>query len=199
MTTDDHAEESGIAARASALLERVAAGDGKASEEMLAHLYGELKGLAQGQLRHERANHTLQATALVHEAWLRMVGTGGDLPDKNRTQFLGIAAIAMRRVLTDHARRRLADKRGGDQGRITLTDSVALCDGPSIDLLDLDAALEKLGHLNERHRRVVELRFFAGLEIDEVADILHVTSRTVDSDWAFAKSWLRRELSRREP
>jgi RNA polymerase sigma factor (TIGR02999 family) len=159
-----------------------------------ARLYGELRALAGDFLRRERSDHTLQPTALVHEAWIRLSAEAGS-PWDNRARFFAIAAQAMRRILIDHARRKQADKRGGGAQRITLvTDITPPLDSADVDLLALDEALDRLAALDERQARVVELRFFAGLTVDEVAEALDVSARTVAGDWRLARAWLSREL-----
>jgi RNA polymerase sigma factor (TIGR02999 family) len=170
-------------------------GDAMAHEELLRRVYDELKRVAAGQLRGERDGHTLQPTALVHEAFLRLLGqTRVDWRD--RTHFFGIAAAMMRRVLVDHARARLADKRAHQ--KVTLTGGKELFAEealPPAQLLDLDRALDRLAAGFPRAARVVELHFFSGLEFAEVAAALELAPRTVMRDWSFARAWLRRELA----
>jgi len=167
----------------------------RALEDVVAGAYAELRRLAAQALRRERRGHTLQTTALVHEAFLRLAqAEAGRTIEPDR--LLPAAANAIRRVLVDHARRRGASGRGGDWRRVTLSDSVALSDGSGVDCLALDAALERLARLNERQSRVVELRFFAGLSHGDIARVLGVSTRTVDNEWAFARAWLARELER---
>ena len=160
----------------------------------MAVAYRELREIAVAYMRHERADHTLQPTALVNEAMIKLMRT----PDKNaadRKRFLGVAAKAMRQVLVDHARSRGAAKRGGGWSRITISavDSGA-GPGDPVDALALDAALTKLAQSEARAAQVVELRFFGGLTIPEAADVLGVSHTTVESDWAFARAWIRKEL-----
>jgi RNA polymerase sigma factor (TIGR02999 family) len=157
-------------------------------------MYDELRRLAAAQLHRERPEHTLSPTALVHEAYLRLVGNV-HLEWKSRSDVLIAAASAMRRVLVDHARRRGAGKRGKGWRRIELEDASLAGSPCTFDFLDLNAALEKLAALDERGARVVELRFFAGLTLDEIAEAVGVSRRTVAGDWAAARSWLSRELS----
>jgi RNA polymerase sigma factor (TIGR02999 family) len=152
-------------------------------------VYDELRALAERQLRRERPGHTLQATALVHEAYLKLA-SGGALP-ADRSHFVGTAARAMRQVLVDHARRRSADKRGGAWQRTTLGEGPAALELELDTILDLDRAMERL---DPRQCRVVELRFFAGLEEKEIAEILGVTERTVRRDWVKARAWLYAEM-----
>jgi RNA polymerase sigma factor (TIGR02999 family) len=171
------------------LLARVERGDDDAVGELFDVVYAELRGLAASQLARERAGHTLQPTALVHEAWLKLHGSSLTVAD--RDHFVGIAARAMRQVLVDHARRRATDKRGHGWEQTTLgTGDMSVAFDPH-ELLDLDRALERL---DERQRRVVELRFFAGLEERDVARLLGVTERTVRRDWVKARAWLYAEL-----
>lgn len=158
---------------------------GPAVERLFQQVYGELRSLAAGQLARERPGHTLQPTALVHEAYLRLSGRGFEALD--RGHFVGIAARAMRQVLVDHARRRMAEKRGGGLFRTTLGGMEPVVEMDPAQLLDLDRALASL---SERQRRVVELRFFAGMEEREVGEILGVTERTVRRDWVKARAWL---------
>ena len=169
------------------------------AEDVDSLLYSELRALAADFLRRERPDHTLQATALVHEAWMRL-SVQDDSRWGNRAQFFALAAQAMRRVLVDHARRRRADKRGGDARRVTLaTDLTPPLDSAELDLLVLDDALDRLATMDARQARVVELRFFAGLTVDDVAEVLGVSPRTVAGEWRLARAWLSRELTGEEP
>ncbi|HXT50553.1 MAG TPA: sigma-70 family RNA polymerase sigma factor [Thermoanaerobaculia bacterium] len=169
-------------------------GDAVAHEALLRRVYDELKRVAAAQLRGERGGHTLQPTALVHEAFMRLLGqTRVDWQD--RRHFFAIAATTMRRVLVDHARARLADKRAHQ--RVTLTGGAEVFADAALSpetLLDLDGALDRLATSFPRAARVVELHFFSGLEFAEVAAALEVAPRTVMRDWSFARAWLRREL-----
>ena len=167
--------------------------DREQAEELLAIVYDELRQLARRQLQGERAGHTLQATALVHEAYLRLVDAR-DLRWESRGHFFGTAARAMRQVLVDHARRRNAGKRGGALKRVTLESSVADDDAVAADVLDLHDALERLTANDTELAHLVELRFFAGLTLDETADALGVSRRKVAKDWSVARLWLQREL-----
>lgn len=167
----------------------------QSSEELLPVLYDELRALARSQLAKEPAGATLDATALVHEAWLRLVGDQ-DPGWNGRRHFFGAAALAMRRILVERARARGASKRGGALGRVELRESVVLAAGPPVDLLDLDDALEHLGRKHPRPHEVVLLRHFGGLELREVAAALDLSLATIKCDWSFALAWLRRELSR---
>jgi RNA polymerase sigma-70 factor, ECF subfamily len=168
-------------------------GDSSRDNAESAAVYDELRRIAAERLRDERADHTLQPTALAHEAWLRLSetlrGGGGDVE-----QFRIAAAGSIRRVLVDHARARRAQKRGGAARRITLTGLAEREATPPLDLLALDDALEELAAKDARKARVVELRWFGGLSIDETARALDVATSTVEDDWAFARAWLRRRL-----
>jgi RNA polymerase sigma-70 factor, ECF subfamily len=162
-----------------------------AAERLVPLLYAELRAIAGRHMRGERAGHTLQPTALVHEAFVRLVDQRRT-PWQNRAHFLAVAARTMRRILVDHARRHRAGKRDGGR-RVTLQENLAL-DTAAVDVLELDEALEALRQLDERAHRVVELRFFGGLEVTEVAAVLGVSEPTVKRDWRFAKAWLARHL-----
>jgi RNA polymerase sigma factor (TIGR02999 family) len=168
-------------------------GDPAALEKLLPAVYKEMRRLAAGYLRRERTGHTLQPTALAHEAYLRMVAQK-EVAWQSRAHFLGVAAQAMRRILVDHARRRKALRRGGGQTVLLLEDARAA--GPSpVAFDDLDRALRDLERLSERQARVVELRYFGGLTIEETAEVLKVSPITVKRDWTLARAWLYRELS----
>jgi RNA polymerase sigma-70 factor, ECF subfamily len=181
------------------LLRAWSAGDADASAALAPLVYRELRRQAQRALRHEADGHTLQPTALVHEAWLRIDGQH-DARWESRTQFFAVAARMMRRVLVDHARTRHARKRGGGDARVALGDvdraSAAAGDASldAVDLLALDDALARLAALDPRKARLVELRYFAGLSIPEVAEALGVSLATVGREWAVARMWLRRAL-----
>ncbi len=167
-------------------------------EELLPLAYDELRRLAKAYLSRERSDHSLQATELVNEAYLRLAGTS-HIELGGRTHFFAVAARAMRRVLVDHARARGRAKRIGQLQRVTLADGVGGTQEIDLEgLLDLDGALERLAALDERQARVVELRFFAGFTVPEVADALGVSKRTVEGDWTHARAWLHRELDSRE-
>jgi RNA polymerase sigma factor (TIGR02999 family) len=176
------------------LLQRWQAGDADALEQLLPLVYDELRQVARARLRQEQPGHTLQATALVHEAYLRLTGSRHPTP-KNRTHLFAIAARLMREILVDHARRKAARKRGGAATIIELDESVAAPEIAALDLLALDEALTELHGLDPRLCRVVELKFFAGLNIDETAEALRVSTATVERDWTVAKAWLHQRLS----
>ena len=156
-------------------------------------VYEELRGLASAYLRNERRGHTLQTTALANEAWMRLAQRGA-VAFGDREQFMPLAAQSIRRILVDHARKRAADKRGGGRERITLAEDSAANAENAVDVLALDEALGKLAQLDARQARIVELRFFAGLEVDEVARTLGISPRTVAGDWVMAKAFLHAQL-----
>jgi RNA polymerase sigma factor (TIGR02999 family) len=176
------------------LLVRWNEGDASALEELMPLVYSELRRLAKHYLRSERKDHTLQPTALVNEAYLRLVDQRN--PNwKNRAQFYGIAAQLMRRILVDHARLRKADKRGGSkQQRVSLSNATGLETGPDFDVLALHEALEELAVFDPQQARIVELKFFGGLSIEEVAEVVGVGHATVERDWKLARAWLRRRI-----
>jgi len=180
------------------LLDRLETGDGSAASHLMPLVYDELRRLAQHFLVQEAPSHTLQATALVNEAYLRLVNQR-EARWQNQAQFFAVAATMIRRILVDHARARAAAKRGGDARRLTLSESVALGGDEQdkadpVDLLDLHDALSDLERLHERQARVVELRFFGGLGVEETAHVIEVSPRTVKDDWRFARVWLRSRL-----
>lgn len=168
-------------------------GDDNAVNVLLPLVYDELHRIAARAMRGERPGHTLQPTALVHEAYVRMV-RGSDVAWQDRAHFLGIAAHVMRQVLVDHARKKNALRRGGDVARVTFTESGLGSPDDAADLLDLHRALERFAELDERAARIAELRLFAGATVPETAEALGVSKRTVDTDWATARMWLTREL-----
>jgi RNA polymerase sigma factor (TIGR02999 family) len=178
------------------LLRAWRSGEAQHSERLLGLLYADLKRVAQRQLARERRGHTLQTTALVHEAYLRLVDQRR-VDWRDRGHFFAVAATVMRRLLVDRARARLAGKRGPPPLSLTAAGDRGAGD-PAFEVLDLDRALEKLATAFPRPARVVELRFFGGLEMTEIAAVLEVTERTVKRDWAFARAWLLRELEGEE-
>jgi RNA polymerase sigma factor (TIGR02999 family) len=175
------------------LLERWREGDRAAVSELMTAVYHELHAMARAALRNERPGHTLQSTALVHEAYLRLVKMDG-VRWQNRPQFFSIAAQVLRHILVDYARERRAKKRGANPVRITLDDALAISPAGDYDFEALDQALEKLARRDERKAKIVELRYFTGLSIDEVAEVLGCSPMTVKRDWNFARAWLYREL-----
>ena len=168
-------------------------GNKEALDALVPIVYNELRRVARARLRGERDGHSLQTTALVHEAYLRLVGID-HLSFENRTHFFAVAARLMRQILVDHARRQYADKRGGGATLLAIDERIAASATNVVDVISLDQALEDLAHLDQRLGRVVELRFFAGLTIDETAVALDVSPVTIERDWAFAKAWLYERL-----
>ena len=168
------------------------------SDGIFEQVYGELRRLAASHLRRERSDHTLSATALVHEAWLRL-SDQHDQAWQNRAHFFGAASHAMRRILVDHARARGADKRRGERVNLTAVESELSAMPSYHELLAIDAALDELSQVNERLVRVVECRYFGGLTIAETADAIGVSHATVSEDWRFARAWLHRTLAEPHP
>ena len=173
-------------------------GNRQALEKLTPLVYDELRRLASRYLRRERKDHTLQSTALVHEAWLRMVDQR-QIHWQNRAQFFGLAAEMIRRILIDHARNRQAAKRGDGAIKLSLDEAMATPDSRDFDLVALDDALAGLARLDPQQSRLVELRFFAGLSVEESAAVLGVSTATVKREWAAAKAWLYRALTARAP
>lgn len=169
-------------------------GDSDALDALVPLVYDELRRLAQLYLSHERPGHTLSSTALVHEAYLRMVQQK-DVTWQNRAHFFGVAARMMRRILVDHARRHGYAKRGGGAMTLSLDETIAAAPEREINLVALDDALDTLAKLDERQSRMVELRFFGGLSIEETSEVLGVSAPTVKREWASARAWLYREIS----
>jgi len=183
--------------RATQIVTAPSRGSGAAADELCSLVYDELRRQAEILLRRERPGHTLQATALVHEAYLKLVD-GSRVDWQGRTHFLAAGAQAMRRLLIDHARGRGRFKRGGGWHQVTLAESWVPAAGSGLDaeeLLSLDAALDKLAALDARQARIVELRFYGGLTADEIAHVVGVSKRTVQGDWTHARAWLQRELA----
>jgi RNA polymerase sigma-70 factor (ECF subfamily) len=179
-----------------ALLRAWSEGDEGALDRLVPLVDAELRRLARGYMARERRGHTLQTTALVNEAFVRLVDARG-VRWQDRAHFLGISARLMRRVLVDHARARGSRKRGGDLQRVTmdrLEERLTVSPEPDLDVVALDRALEQLAAVDERKSRVIELRFFGGLSVEETAEVLHVSNDTVKRDWRLAKLWLLREL-----
>jgi RNA polymerase sigma factor (TIGR02999 family) len=170
-------------------------GDRQALEKLTPLVYDELRRLAGRYLRQERSGHTLQSTALVHEAYMKLVGQN-NVRWQNRAHFFGIAAQMIRRILVDYARARKADKRGAGAERLSLDEAIALPGGQDLDLVALDDALEGLAKIDPRQSRLVELRFFAGLTIEETAEVMQMSLATAKRDWVSAKAWLSREVRR---
>jgi RNA polymerase sigma factor (TIGR02999 family) len=181
------------------ILDAVAEGRPGASEQLLPLVYGELRRLASAKLAREAAGSTLQPTALVHEAYLRLVGDGRDRQWQNRAHFFGAAAEAMRRVLVEHARQKRSQKRGGGLVRHSVDDLLLAAPEPDEDLVALDEALRRLAEKDHLKARLVELRYFAGTTLDEAAEILEISPTTAKRAWAFARAWLFREMTRDQP
>lgn len=174
-------------------------GDGKALDILLPRVYKELRRLARHQLRNERPDHTLQSAALVHEAYLRLLGVSPTQQWESRTHFFAIAAQLMRQILVDYARRHGAAKRGGSVCKLSLEVAMATPRRAQVDIVALDDALHALATIDERQSRVVELRFFAGLSLNEISTVLEIGPATVQRDWTAARAWLHREISRGHP
>ena len=177
----------------SELLVRWRGGDAAALDALIPLLYGELRKLARAYLRRELPGHTLQSAALVHEAYVRLAG--GFPKCQNRAHFFGLAARLMREILVDHARSRAAAKRGAGVSNITLNEALSIPERQNVDLILLDDALRRLALLDERQCRIVELRFFAGLSIDDTSEALGISAATVSREWTTARVWLRHELA----
>jgi len=178
-----------------ALLSELADGKQEAAQKLIPLVYDELRRMARGHMRRERQDHTLQTTALVHEAYLKLVRQNVNW--QSRSHFFGIAAQLMRRILIDHARGHLRAKRGGANVVLPLNEALTFSPEHSQYLLKLDEALERLSKLDARQSRIVELRFFGGLSVEETAECLSISPKTVKRDWAVAKVWLQGELRRR--
>jgi len=176
------------------ILDRLSQGSSTAPDELLPLVYDDLRNLAHAYFNNEKSDHTLQATALVHEAYIRLVNWE-NVSWQNRAHFFAVAAEVMRNVLIDHARKRNAQKRFGGQ-RILLDDAVSLPHENGLDVLHLEEALSSLESIDPRQARIVELRFFGGLSIEETAYIMNISETTVRREWTFAKAWFQRELTR---
>ena len=185
------------------LIDALAAGDRQAAADLLPLVYGELRKLATAKMAHEQPGQTLQATALVHEAYLRVVGTADPQQWQGRGHFFAAAAEAMRRILVDSARRKNRLKHGGDRSRVNLDDVSAETPleiaGLKEDLLALDAALEKLKQVDGTAAELIQLRYFAGLSSAQAADILDISPRTADRIWSYARAWLHQEIQQNSP
>ena len=180
------------------LLQQWSDGRQEALDRLLPEIYAELRRLASSYLWRERRDHTLQATALVHEAFLKLVDQRA-VRWQNRAHFFGIAAQAMRRILVDHARGHDAEKRGSGIARVPLTEAIAMSQQQPAELLALDESLTRLAAVDPQQGRIVELRVFAGLSVDETAEVLGISPATVKRDWAVAKAWLLREIRPEKP
>jgi RNA polymerase sigma factor (TIGR02999 family) len=168
-------------------------GDRQALERLMPLVYDELRRMAHNHLRRQPPNHTFQTTELIHEAYLKLAKS--EAPEwQNRAHFFGVAAKAMRHILVDYARSKQSQKRGGALDRVSLLDNTAVVTGRSAELIALDDSLKELESMDERKSRVVELKFFGGLKMDEIAEVLGVSEETVKRDWRFARNWLLNEL-----
>ncbi len=169
-------------------------GDQAALDQLMPIVYDELRRLARSYLRRERPDHSLEGTAVVHEAYLRLVDQR-QVEWQSRAQFFGLASQMIRNILVDHARRRNRLKRGGDACKISVAADLAATAEPALDLVELDDALQNLSKLDSRQARIVEMRFFGGLSIEETAEALQISPATVKRDWTIARAWLQRELA----
>ena len=174
------------------LLKAMGSGDPQAAQDLLPLVYAELHRLAKSYMRRERPGHTLQATALINEAYLRLAGE--EIDWKNRAHFIGLSAQVMRRVLVDYARAHNAEQRGGALQRVEMQEELAIAPEKLDQVQQIDHVLKMLEAVNPRQARVVELRYFGGLTFEEVSELLHLTTRTVKSDWALARIWLLEQL-----
>jgi RNA polymerase sigma factor (TIGR02999 family) len=186
-----------IVADVTHILNAIESGDPRAAAELLPVVYDELRKLAAARMAEERTDHTLQPTALVHEAYLRLVGGDPGRPWNGRGHFFAAAAEAMRRILVDAARRKRTARHGGGRQRVELADIERAVPEPDLDLVALDEALARLAHTDPRKAELVKLRFFVGLTIEQAAQVLGISTATADNDWAYAKSWLRVALGER--
>lgn len=190
--------DSGLPVQVTRLLGEAAGGDANAARELLPLVYEQLRSLARNRMRGERAGHSLQATALVHEAYLKLVGNR-DIQWSGRGQFFGAAAEEMRRILIDHARARGGLKRGGERRRVPLSVLDLAAHHESEEIMALDDAVSRLQEISASMGAVVRLRFYAGLNVEETAEALGVSTRTVEREWAGARAWLFRELGYDSP
>lgn len=169
-------------------------GDESAAEKLMPLVYDELRRMARVYMNSQRSGHTLQTTELIHEAYLKLAGKD-EKHWQNRAHFFSVAARAMRQILVDYARAKQSKKRGGDWQKITLDENALVSEEQTNEIVGLDEALKDLANLDERKSRVVELKFFGGLTIDEIAGVLKISPKTVKRDWRFARTWLSRELA----
>lgn len=177
----------------SVILKDWSGGNRASADVLLSLVYDELRKIASQYLRKERSGHTLQPTALVHEAYMKLIDIS-DINWQDRAHFFAVSANVMRHILVDHARAKLAEKRGGEAERIALDDAISLSTEQNIDLVELDEALKELAGFDEQQSRIVELRFFGGLTIEETAHVLGISPATVKREWSMAKAWLHRKL-----
>ena len=175
------------------LLKEIQSGDKAALDQMLPLVYGELKKLASYQLRRERSNHTLQPTALVHEAYMRLINQR-EVDWRDRAHFFGLASQMMRRILVNHALANKAEKRGGSEVILSLDEVLNFSAQPGVDITLLDDALNRLERIDPQQSKIIELRFFGGLTVEEVAEVLNISSSTIKREWRIAKAWLYEQL-----
>lgn len=198
MNTDESAVDPRTAHAVTRMLKRAAeSGGGDALAELLPLVYDELRRMAGGQMGRERSGHTLQPTALVHEAYFRLAGQNCSF--RNRAHFFGVASQAMRRILLDHARAGQAEKRGGDQQRVEFDEARDVPAGPAPgapDLLSLDEALKHLEAVDRRQARIVEMKYFGGMNYREISEAMGISEATIKRDWTLARAWLKREMAR---
>lgn len=178
----------------SVILKDWSGGNRASADVLLSLVYGELRKIAAQYLRKERSDHTLQPTALVHEAYIKLIDIS-DINWQDRAHFFAVSANVMRHILVDHARARLSEKRGGEARRIAIEDATSFCSEPDLDLLAVDEALIELAAFDEQQSRIVELRFFGGLTIEETAHVVGISPATVKREWTMAKAWLFRKLN----
>lgn len=177
----------------SVILKDWSGGNRASGDVLLPLVYDELRKIAGRYLKKERSGHTLQPTALVHEAYMKLIDIS-EINWQDRAHFFAVSANVMRHILVDHARAKLADKRGGESERIALEDVVSLSNEPNLDFLAIDEALKELAEFDEQQSKIVELRFFGGLTIEETAHVVGISAATVKREWAMAKAWLHRKL-----
>jgi len=197
MTMDAAHGDSGQDECISVLLADLNNGKSEAEQRLVPLLYKDLRRAAARQMWRERANHTLQPTALVNEAWVRLVDQAGEANWQNRAHFFGVASRLMRQILVDHARKRRADKRGGTRQQVTLEEPLLAVETNLVDVLALNELLDRLKEFDPRASRVVEMHFFGGLSFEEMAEVLNVSVRTAKNDWSMARAWLHDNLSKK--
>ncbi|HEY4050197.1 MAG TPA: sigma-70 family RNA polymerase sigma factor [Acidobacteriaceae bacterium] len=191
----DGTKENRDSADITTLLQQVRVGNAAAESDLIPLIYNELRAIARNQMGRERPDHTLQATVLVHEAFLQLVGNS-QIDWQNRAHFFALASRVMRRILVDHARAARAQKRPGAREKVELESALAFAEGQYAEFLALDEALDRLSEWDPRQSRVVEMRFFGGLSFEEIAEVLGISERTAKRDWRMARAWLYRELNK---
>lgn len=178
------------------LLVQWSEGDQSAQDELMPIVYGELRLMAKRHMNRQHNHHTLQTTELIHEAYIKLAGNE-EKDWKNRAHFFGVASKAMRHILVDHARSKNSQRRSGLKQRVTLLENAFVSNERSVEIVALDGALSRLAELDERKSRVVEMKFFAGLNFEEIAEVLQMSVTTIKRDWGFSKNWLSKELSQK--